>query len=564
MCVYNRVRPSQQDYIDVSAIRLTSSAPPPLRTVNYSVRQSRFTDAGKSLVSLHPYWRASIHPCWRRNEQLHRSMAFSSQCNSSKTFPENSNKDETPKEGSIDTIKDAVVQFLKKLGDTVVDGAGMITNYFNCPTDDNNMTISKIEAYTILDSRGLPTVAVDLTIKNGLVFHAAVPSGASTGKYEALELRDNDESYFLGKGVNTAINNIENIIAPALVKSGLKVTEQRAIDDLMIKLDGTPNKSKLGANAILGVSIAVTNAGARQEGIPLYKHIANLAGNEQIALPVPAFNVINGGSHAGNKLAMQEFMILPTGARSFSEAIQMGSEVYQHLKNVIKDKYGLHATLVGDEGGFAPNIIDSKECLRLIETAIKKAGYKEKIKIGIDVAASEFYVDGGMYDLDFKNKSANKDKTKIISTDQLLAYYQEIVNEFPVITIEDPFDENHWEAWTKFTKSTNIQVVGDDLTVTNPIRITEAINKKACNCLLLKINQIGTITESIDAHLLAKKNGWSTMVSHRSGETEDTFIADLVVGLGAKEKCQCVTQNPMQNQFYLFEKKRDRLHDLKF
>ncbi|KAL1137764.1 hypothetical protein AAG570_009460 [Ranatra chinensis] len=296
----------------------------------------------------------------------------------------------------------------------------------------------------------------------------------------------------------------------------------------MIKLDGTENKSKFGANAILGVSLAVCKAGAAKKNIPLYKHIADLAGNNNIILPVPAFNVINGGSHAGNKLAMQEFMILPTGASSFQEAMKMGSEVYHHLKNVIKEKFGLDATAVGDEGGFAPNILDNKEGLALISEAIKKAGYTGKIDIGMDVAASEFYK-GSLYDLDFKNPKS--DKSQWLDMNKLTELYQSFIADYPIVSIEDPFDQDDWDAWTNMTSKTNIQIVGDDLTVTNPKRIQTAIEKKACNCLLLKVNQIGTVSESIDAHLLAKKNGWGTMVSHRSGETEDTFIADLVVGL---------------------------------
>ncbi|XP_050546725.1 enolase [Daktulosphaira vitifoliae] len=392
------------------------------------------------------------------------------------------------------------------------------------------MSISKIIARSIFDSRGNPTVEVDLFTQDGQIHRAAVPSGASTGIYEALELRDNDKSNYLGKGVNTAVNNINSIIAPALIKAGIDVVDQKAVDNFMIQLDGTPNKSKLGANAILGVSLAIAKAGAAKKNVPLYRHLADLAGNKNIILPVPAFNVINGGSHAGNKLAMQEFMILPTGASSFSEAMKIGAEVYHNLKNVIKAKFGLDATAVGDEGGFAPNILENKEGLRLIETAIEKAGYKGKVEIGMDVAASEFYVDG-KYDLDFKNKSDSKDKNQIISTEQLTDLYKEFIKEYPIVSIEDPFDQDHWDAWSSLTGSTNIQIVGDDLTVTNPKRIAEAVEKKACNCLLLKVNQIGTVTESIDAHLLAKKNGWGTMVSHRSGETEDTFIADLVVGL---------------------------------
>ena len=343
-----------------------------------------------------------------------------------------------------------------------------------------------------------------------------------------MELRDNDKANYHGKSVTKAITNVNSIIAPEVIKSNLEVTQQTEIDELMLKLDGTENKSKLGANAILGVSLAVAKAGAAKKGIPLYKHLADLAGNKDIILPVPAFNVINGGSHAGNNLAMQEFMILPTGASSFTEAMKMGTEVYHHLKNVIKAKFGLDATAVGDEGGFAPNVPSGDEALGLIVAAIEKAGYNGKIDIAMDVAASEFYKDG-LYDLDFKNPQS--DKSKWITGEKLLETYKGFIQKFPIVSIEDPFDQDDWGSWTAITSSTNIQIVGDDLTVTNPKRITTAVEKKACNCLLLKVNQIGSVTESIKAHLLAKANGWGTMVSHRSGETEDTFIADLVVGL---------------------------------
>lgn len=389
------------------------------------------------------------------------------------------------------------------------------------------MVVQKILARQIFDSRGNPTVEVDLTTNLGL-FRAAVPSGASTGVHEALELRDNDKNHYHGKAVLKAVENINKVIAPELIKSGLCVTQQEEVDNFMLKLDGTENKSKLGANAILGVSLAVCKAGAAAKGVPLYQHIATLAGNPNIILPVPAFNVINGGSHAGNKLAMQEFMILPTGAASFTEAMKIGSEVYHHLKKVINNKFGLDATAVGDEGGFAPNILNNKDALFLIQDAISKAGYTGKVEIGMDVAASEFHKDG-MYDLDFKNP--NSDKSLWLTPDKLTDLYLEFIKEFPIVSIEDPFDQDHWDAWSKMTAATNIQIVGDDLTVTNPKRIATAIEKKACNCLLLKVNQIGTVTESIKAHNLAKSNGWGTMVSHRSGETEDTFIADLVVGL---------------------------------
>jgi enolase len=389
------------------------------------------------------------------------------------------------------------------------------------------MPIKSIFARQIFDSRGNPTVEVDLTTELGL-FRAAVPSGASTGVHEALELRDNEKSNWHGKGVLQAVGHINNTIAPELIKAGLEVTQQTDVDEFMIKLDGTENKSKFGANAILGVSLAVCKAGAAKKGVPLYKHIADLAGNKNIILPTPAFNVINGGSHAGNKLAIQEFMIFPTGATSFTDAMKIGSEVYHHLKKVINTKFGLDATAVGDEGGFAPNILNNKDALLLIQDAIEKAGYTGKVEIGMDVAASEFHKEG-LYDLDFKNPQS--DKAQWLSPEKLTALYQEFITEFPMVSIEDPFDQDHWDAWTNMTANTKIQIVGDDLTVTNPKRIQTGIDKKACNCLLLKVNQIGTVTESIKAHLLAKSAGWGTMVSHRSGETEDTFIADLVVGL---------------------------------
>ncbi|XP_047131059.1 alpha-enolase isoform X1 [Hydra vulgaris] len=389
--------------------------------------------------------------------------------------------------------------------------------------------ITKIHAREILDSRGNPTVEVDLTTSLG-TFRAAVPSGASTGIHEALELRDKDPKRYLGKGVTKAVENVNEIIAPYLISKNIDCTNQKEVDQLMIELDGTPNKSKLGANAILGVSLAVCKAGAAQKGIPLYKHLADLAGNKDLILPVPAFNVINGGSHAGNKLAMQEFMILPTGVSTFKEALQAGAEVYHTLKAVINKKYGQDATNVGDEGGFAPNIQDNMEGLELLKVAIEKAGYTGKVEIGMDVAASEFYNDA-KYDLDFK--SSTKDPSKVLSGEELGELYKKFIAEYPIVSIEDVFDQDDWESWSRLTGSVGIQIVGDDLTVTNPLRIQMAVEKKACNALLLKVNQIGSVTESIEACKLAQKNGWGVMVSHRSGETEDTFIADLVVGLCA-------------------------------
>jgi len=391
------------------------------------------------------------------------------------------------------------------------------------------MSIKKITARSIFDSRGNPTVEVDLFTDKGM-FRAGVPSGASTGVHEALELRDAIKSEYMGKGVSKAVNNVNEIIAPALIAKGLNVKDQVQVDEFMLELDGTKNKSKLGANAILGVSIAVCKAGAAECGVPLYRHIANLAGHKDVIMPTPAFNVINGGSHAGNKLAMQEFMLLPTGASSFREAMRMGSEIYHNLKSVIKAKYGQDACNVGDEGGFAPNIQDNMEALELCKIAIEKAGYTGKVVIGMDVAASEFYESDGNYNLDFKSKTP--DATKKVTPDGLAQIYMDMCKNYPIVSIEDAFDQDDWSAWSKFQAGTDIQVVGDDLTVTNTERIQTAIEKKACNCLLLKVNQIGSVTESINSCKLAQSSGWGVMVSHRSGETEDSFIADLVVGLG--------------------------------
>ncbi|KAM7265030.1 hypothetical protein ACFE04_002713 [Oxalis oulophora] len=395
-------------------------------------------------------------------------------------------------------------------------------------------TITAIKARQIFDSRGNPTVEVDLATSKGHKVRAAVPSGASTGVYEALELRDGGSDY-LGKGVSKAVDNVNSIIAPALI--GKDPTDQFGIDKFMVEqLDGTVNewgwcKQKLGANAILAVSLAVCKAGAEVNGIPLYKHIANLAGNKKLVLPVPAFNVINGGSHAGNKLAMQEFMILPTGASSFKEAMKMGVEVYHNLKSVIKKKYGQDATNVGDEGGFAPNIQENKEGLELLNVAIAKAGYTGKVVIGMDVAASEFYGSDKTYDLNFKEE--NNNGSQKISGEKLKDLYKSFASEYPIVSIEDPFDQDDWEHYAKMTAEVGekVQIVGDDLLVTNPKRVEKAIKEKSCNALLLKVNQIGSVMESIEAVKMSKKAGWGVMASHRSGETEDTFIADLSVGL---------------------------------
>ncbi|CAM9740046.1 unnamed protein product [Chrysoparadoxa australica] len=358
------------------------------------------------------------------------------------------------------------------------------------------------------------------------MFRASVPSGASTGVYEACELRDGGSRYG-GKGVEQAVDNVNQIIAPKIM--GKDPTKQTELDELMLELDGTPNKTKLGANAILGVSLALAKAGAAAKGVPLYQHFADLAGNDKpFVMPVPAFNVINGGEHAGNALAFQEFMMLPVGAKTFKEAMQIGAECYHTLKSVIKAKYGQDACNVGDEGGFAPNIGSNREGAELLSEAVKKAGHSDKVVFAMDVASSEFYIDG-KYDLDFKSDSP--DPNMKLSGQGLGDFYKELCKDFPIVSIEDPFDQDDWDSYVAYTPTVDCQVVGDDLTVTNPTRIAEAAQKGACNALLLKVNQIGSVTESIAAVKLAKQNGWGIMTSHRSGETEDNYIADLAVGL---------------------------------
>ncbi|KAG8164904.1 hypothetical protein KVR01_005179 [Diaporthe batatas] len=394
------------------------------------------------------------------------------------------------------------------------------------------MGISKIHARYVYDSRGNPTVEVDVVTETGL-HRAIVPSGASTGQHEACELRDGDKAKWGGKGVLKAVENVNTIIAPELIKAGLDVKDQTAVDNFLVKLDGTPNKTKLGANAILGVSLAVAKAGAAEKGVPLYAHVSDLAGTKKpYVLPVPFMNVLNGGSHAGGRLAFQEFMIVPSDAPSFTEALRWGAEVYQQLKSLAKKKYGQSAGNVGDEGGVAPDIQTAEEALELITDAIEKAGYTGKMNIAMDVASSEFYkVDEKKYDLDFKNPES--DPTKWITYEQLAALYGDLSKKYPIVSIEDPFAEDDWEAWSYFYKTQNIQIVGDDLTVTNPIRIKKAIELKAANALLLKVNQIGTLTESIQAAKDSYADGWGVMVSHRSGETEDVTISDIVVGIRA-------------------------------
>jgi len=401
-------------------------------------------------------------------------------------------------------------------------------------------TIKDIKAREIFDSRGNPTVEVDVTTELG-VFRAAVPSGASTGIYEALELRDKDPKRFQGKGVLKAVENVNTIIRPALI--GKDVTKQREIDMHMVeKLDGTKNqwgfcKSKLGANAILAVSLAVARAAAAFKKLPLYAYISQLAGKTgtKYVMPVPSFNIINGGAHAGNLLHFQEFMIMPTGAKTFKEAMQIGIEVYMNLQKILKEKHGPGAINVGDEGGFGdPQLGGEEDALECVMMAIEKSGHKGKVELATDIAASDFYNDEKkLYNMGKKTK----DPTKMIAADKHAEFVEKLCSKFPFVSVEDPFDQDDFDAYAKLTAKIGKtqQIVGDDLLVTNPTRIQMAIEKKLCNALLLKVNQIGSLTEAIDACLMAQKEGWGVMVSHRSGETEDSFIADLVVGLGTGE-----------------------------
>lgn len=376
------------------------------------------------------------------------------------------------------------------------------------------MKITNVIGREVLDSRGNPTVEVDVILENGIKGRAIVPSGASTGVREALELRDNDNNRYNGKGVLKAVNNVNNELKNLVV--GMDVLDQKAIDYKMIEADGTENKSKFGANAILGVSMAVLKAAALSVNKPLYKYVGD--GKE---LPRPMMNILNGGAHADNNLDFQEFMIVPN-RDTIKERVRVGAEVFHALKKVLNEKG--YFTGVGDEGGFAPNLSSNKEGFDLIIEAINKAGYTpgKDVSIAIDVAASEFYKDG-KYHID------NKDLT----TDELINFYEELINTYPIISIEDPVDENDWEGFSKITAKLgdNIQLVGDDLFVTNKKCLQMGIDKKAGNAILLKLNQIGTVTETIETINLAKKNGYKTVISHRSGETEDTTIADLAVGL---------------------------------
>ncbi|MBC6606339.1 phosphopyruvate hydratase [Hymenobacter sp. BT188] len=380
--------------------------------------------------------------------------------------------------------------------------------------------ISAIHARQIFDSRGNPTVEVDVTTDNGVVGRAAVPSGASTGKHEAVELRDDDKSMYMGKGVLKAVENVNSTIAEELI--GFSVYEQSLLDRIMMELDGTPNKANLGANAILGVSLAIARAAAQEAGMPLYRYVGGVGAS---TLPVPMMNILNGGSHADNSIDFQEFMIMPVGAESFSEGLRWGTEIFHHLKNVLK-KQGL-STNVGDEGGFAPNIKSNEEAIKVVLQAIETAGYRpgEDVMIAMDAAASEFY-ENGMYH--FKKSSGDK-----LTSSEMVNYWADWVSKYPILSIEDGMDEDDWAGWKQHTESLGgkIQLVGDDLFVTNVDRLQRGIDENIANAILIKVNQIGTLTETIDAINLGRRNGYKSVMSHRSGETEDNTIADLAVAL---------------------------------
>jgi enolase len=401
--------------------------------------------------------------------------------------------------------------------------AGYIPAFVLYPThkEVRKMYIDEVIAREILDSRGNPTVEVEVYLDDGTKGRAAVPSGASTGAHEALEMRDGDKTRYLGKGVQNAVRNVNEIIAPEIIN--YPVTDQAAIDQIMLDLDGTPNKEKLGANAILGVSLACAKAAAEYLQLPLYRYIG---GTNAKDLPVPMMNILNGGKHADNTVDIQEFMIMPTGASTWAEALRMCAEVYHNLAKVLKSK-GL-STAIGDEGGFAPNLKTSEETIEVILEAIEQAGYKagEQFMIALDPAASELFDDGKYV---FKGEGVTR------TSEQMVDYYESLVNKYPIISIEDGMAEDDWEGFKMLTEriGDRVQIVGDDLYVTNPERVRKGIKMGATNSVLIKLNQIGTLTETLDTIETAKRAGWTAVVSHRSGETEDTFIADLVVAVNA-------------------------------
>lgn len=381
--------------------------------------------------------------------------------------------------------------------------------------------ISTIHAREVLDSRGNPTVEVDVFLESGASGRAAVPSGASTGIYEAVELRDNDKSRYLGKGVKKAVENVNTIISKAL--EGAYALDQKAIDQRLIKLDGSDNKSRLGANAILGVSLAVAKAAAQEVGLPFYQYVGGVGA---CTMPIPMMNILNGGAHADNKIDIQEFMVMPIGAESFSEALRMGVEIFHQLKSVLQAKG--HSTNVGDEGGFAPNLGSNEEAIEYVLEAIEKAGYKpgKDVWIALDAASSEFYNKE-------KNKYIFESTGKEMSSDELVQYWKEWTEKYPIISIEDGLDEDDWEGWKKLTQEIGdkVQLVGDDLFVTNTKRLVKGVEQGIANSILIKVNQIGTLTETIEAVQMATRNGFTSVMSHRSGETEDYTIADLAVAL---------------------------------
>ena len=388
--------------------------------------------------------------------------------------------------------------------------------------------ISKILAREILDSRGNPTVEADVWLTDGTIGRAAVPSGASTGEYEAVELRDGDKGRYLGKGVLKTVKNTNTAIAKAL--KGKDALNQKAVDEVMLNVDGTPNKGKIGANGILAVSMAVCRAAAQAQGISLWKHIGNLHKNKAYTLPVPMANIINGGKHADNKIDFQEFMIAPIGAKTFSEGLRWITEIFHALKKILKSKG--HVTAVGDEGGFAPNL-GNEEAIEVIMEAITAAGYKpgSQIQIALDCASSELFDEGGRKGYKFWKSNPSK----LFSADQMVDIYSEWVAKYPIYSIEDGLDQNDWAGYVKFTKALGdkVQIVGDDFFVTNPERLKKGIDMNAANAILIKVNQIGTVSETLEAIRMAQKAGYGVISSHRSGETEDAFISDLAVGTGA-------------------------------
>tara|TARA_B100001079_G_scaffold118146_1_gene101597 strand:- start:1800 stop:3098 length:1299 start_codon:yes stop_codon:yes gene_type:complete len=383
-------------------------------------------------------------------------------------------------------------------------------------------SISQVKARQILDSRGNPTVEVDVLLSSGSFGRAAVPSGASTGSHEAVELRDGDKAFYLGKGVQKAVHNVTGVLGPAV--TGQDALNQRGVDELLISCDGTENKGEMGANAVLGVSIAVAHAAAAYKGLPLFSYLSN---GKSTLLPIPMMNILNGGSHADNNVDIQEFMVFPIGASSFSEALQMGTETFHHLKSVLGER-DLN-TSVGDEGGFAPNLRSNEEAIEVILEAISKAGYEvgKEIYLALDVAASELYeANRNIYRLDSEERE--------LTSGEMIEFYSTLIQKYPIVSLEDGLSEDDWEGWTELHKALGkkVQIIGDDLTVTNMTRLKKAIDLPAMNAILIKLNQVGSVTETVETMKLAQENGMAAVVSHRSGETEDTTIADFAVAMG--------------------------------